>query len=123
MDFSHENSNPNPNYTFFPENFDPMAEFQLSDYLILDGGGFEEDKSSESMASSEKGMGGANEISGATSRNSNMQVIYPHWDFSFPFFFSYWKPIKELNKLSKSNGYNWSCSCLRNNGFFNYYFA
>ncbi|XP_022739823.1 probable WRKY transcription factor 51 [Durio zibethinus] len=70
MDFSHENSNPNPNYTFFSENFDPMAEFELSDYLMLDGGAFEEDTSSQSMASPEKGMGGANEICGATSKNS-----------------------------------------------------
>ncbi|XVF17121.1 hypothetical protein REPUB_Repub10bG0091900 [Reevesia pubescens] len=74
MDFSRENSTPNPNYTFFPENFDPMTEFELSDYLMLDDAGvFEEDTSSQSMASSEKAMGGANEISGATSKNSNIK--------------------------------------------------
>ncbi|XWS29443.1 hypothetical protein CRYUN_Cryun24cG0030100 [Craigia yunnanensis] len=75
MDFSHENSNPNPNYTFFPENIDPMAEFELSDYLMFDGGVFEEDRLSQSMASSEKGMGGANEISGATSKTKIMVFI------------------------------------------------
>ena len=74
MDFSRETSNPNPNYTFCPENFDPMAQFELSDYLMLDDGGFEEDTSSQSMASSEKSLGGANEISGATSKTSDMQV-------------------------------------------------
>ena len=75
MDFSHENSNPNPNYTFLSEKFDPMAEFELSDYLMLDDGVFEEDTSSQSMASSEKGLGGANKINSATSKTSNMQVI------------------------------------------------
>ncbi|XWS33247.1 hypothetical protein CRYUN_Cryun22dG0065000 [Craigia yunnanensis] len=75
MDFSHETSNPNSNYTCFPENFDPMAQFELSDYLMLDDGVFEEDTSSQSMASSEKVLGGANEISGATSKNSNMQKM------------------------------------------------
>ena len=73
MDFSHQN--PNPNYTFFPENFDPMAEFEVQDYLMLDDGVFEEDTSSQSMASSEKGLGGANKINSATSKTSNMQVI------------------------------------------------
>ncbi|KAE8663660.1 putative WRKY transcription factor 59 [Hibiscus syriacus] len=34
MDFSHQN----PNYTFFPENLNPMPDFQLSDYLMLDDG-------------------------------------------------------------------------------------
>ncbi|XVE86654.1 hypothetical protein DITRI_Ditri18aG0051900 [Diplodiscus trichospermus] len=73
MDFSHENSNPNSNHTFFPENFDPMmTDFELSDYLMFDGGGFEEDTSSQSMASPDKVMGGANEASGATSKNSNI---------------------------------------------------
>ncbi|XP_007048143.2 PREDICTED: probable WRKY transcription factor 51 [Theobroma cacao] len=72
MDFSHENSNPNPSYTFFPESFDPMPEFELADYLMLDDCPFEEDTSSQSMASSEKGMGGANGFSGATSRNTNI---------------------------------------------------
>ncbi|WRX09822.1 hypothetical protein QQP08_002309 [Theobroma cacao] len=74
MDFCHENSNPNPSYTFFPESFDPMPEFELADYLMLDDCPFEEDTSSQSMGSSEKGMGGANGFSGATSRNTNMQV-------------------------------------------------
>ncbi|XP_022752017.1 probable WRKY transcription factor 51 [Durio zibethinus] len=73
MDFSRESSNPNPNYTFFPENFDPMVQFELSDYLMVDDGVFKEDTSSHNMASSEKGLGGANEISGATSKNSNIK--------------------------------------------------
>ncbi|KAB2008640.1 hypothetical protein ERO13_D10G104700v2 [Gossypium hirsutum] len=68
MDFSRESSNPNLNITFYPDNLDPVTEFELSDYLMLDGGVFEEDSSSQSIASSEKGLGGGNEISGATSK-------------------------------------------------------
>ncbi|MBA0653906.1 hypothetical protein Goklo_021005, partial [Gossypium klotzschianum] len=49
-----DHSNPNPNSIFFPENPDPMADFELSDYLMLDAGVFEDD-------TSEKGMGVANE--------------------------------------------------------------
>ncbi|TYJ10553.1 hypothetical protein E1A91_A11G215000v1 [Gossypium mustelinum] len=56
MDFSpNGHSNPKPNSIFFPENPDPMADFEISDYLILDAGVFEDD-------TSEKGMGVANEI-------------------------------------------------------------
>ncbi|XP_022773854.1 probable WRKY transcription factor 50 [Durio zibethinus] len=73
MDFSHKNSNPNPNYTCFSGNSDPVAELELSDYLILDDGFFEEDNLSQSMASSEKGIGGANVVSGATSKNTNIK--------------------------------------------------
>ncbi|OMP02559.1 hypothetical protein COLO4_10998 [Corchorus olitorius] len=81
MNFSHESSNPNPNFPFFPQNYDPMTEFELSDYLMFDDTVFEEDSSSQSMASPEMGMGGASnniEINGATAaspRSSNMQVI------------------------------------------------
>ncbi|MBA0871738.1 hypothetical protein Goshw_029549 [Gossypium schwendimanii] len=63
MDFSPDSSNPNLNITIYPDNLDPVTEFELSDYLMLDGGVFEEDSSSQSIASSEKGLGGANEIS------------------------------------------------------------
>lgn len=75
MDFSWESSNPNLNITFYPDNLDPVTEFELSEYLMLDGGIFEEDSSSQSMASSEKGLGGANEMSGATSKTPILQVI------------------------------------------------
>ncbi|XVF15051.1 hypothetical protein REPUB_Repub09cG0116100 [Reevesia pubescens] len=76
MDFSHQNSNPNPNnYTFLPESFDPLTEFELSDYLMFGEGVFEEDTSSQSMASSEKGMGGVNEISGASATSKNSTNI------------------------------------------------
>ncbi|MBA0819832.1 hypothetical protein Gohar_022122 [Gossypium harknessii] len=51
MDFSRESSNPNLNITFYPDNLDPVTEFELSDYLMLDGGVFEEDSSSQSIAS------------------------------------------------------------------------
>ncbi|MBA0570218.1 hypothetical protein Golob_003898 [Gossypium lobatum] len=74
MDFSPDSSNPNLNITFYPDNLDPVTEFELSDYLMLDGGVFEEDSSSQSIASSEKGLGGANEISGATSKTPIMQT-------------------------------------------------
>ncbi|MBA0742214.1 hypothetical protein Gogos_015293, partial [Gossypium gossypioides] len=60
-----DHSNPNPNSIFFPENPDPMADFELSDYLMLDAGVFEDD-------TSEKGMGVANES--ATPKHSNMQI-------------------------------------------------
>ncbi|GMJ08664.1 WRKY DNA-binding protein 51, ARABIDOPSIS THALIANA WRKY DNA-BINDING PROTEIN 51 [Hibiscus trionum] len=63
MELSGEGSNPNPNYTFYPENFDPLIELELSDYLMPDDEVFEED-------SSEKALGGANEICGATSKDS-----------------------------------------------------
>lgn len=74
MDFSPtHHSNPNPNSIFFPENSDPIADFELSDYHMLDAGVFEDDKS-------EKGMGVANESetsgASATPKHSNMQVIY-----------------------------------------------
>ncbi|KAK5792896.1 probable WRKY transcription factor 51 [Gossypium arboreum] len=68
MDFSRESSNPNLNITFYPDYLDPVTEFELSDYLMLDGGVFEEDSSSQSIESLEKGLGGANEVSGATSK-------------------------------------------------------
>ncbi|GMI86639.1 WRKY DNA-binding protein 51, ARABIDOPSIS THALIANA WRKY DNA-BINDING PROTEIN 51 [Hibiscus trionum] len=72
MDFSPQNSNSNPNNTFSPENPNPIPDFQLSDYLMLDDCIFDEDtQSSQSMASSEKGMAAATESStGATSKNS-----------------------------------------------------
>ncbi|PPS20164.1 hypothetical protein GOBAR_AA00411 [Gossypium barbadense] len=71
MDFSpNGHSNPKPNSIFFPENPDPMADFEISDYLILDAGVFEDD-------TSEKGMGVANESetsgASATPEHSNMQ--------------------------------------------------
>lgn len=69
MDFSHQNPNSNPNYTFFPESVNPMPDFEVSDYLDLDGSIFDDDTSSE------KGMAAATELSGATSKNSNRQVI------------------------------------------------
>ncbi|TYI57043.1 hypothetical protein E1A91_D11G252500v1 [Gossypium mustelinum] len=59
-----DHSNPNPNSIFFPENPDPMADFELSDYLMLDAGVFEDD-------TSEKGMGVANES--ATPKHSNIR--------------------------------------------------
>ncbi|KAL4291901.1 hypothetical protein GQ457_14G002960 [Hibiscus cannabinus] len=59
MDFSGESSNPNPNYTSYPENFDLIIELELPDYLMLDDEVLEED-------SSEKALGGANENSGAS---------------------------------------------------------
>ncbi|KAB2037084.1 hypothetical protein ES319_D03G049200v1 [Gossypium barbadense] len=65
MDFSHQNPNSNPNYTFFPENVNPMPDFEVSDYLDLDGSIFDDDTSSE------KGMAAATELSGARSKNSN----------------------------------------------------
>ncbi|PPS08279.1 hypothetical protein GOBAR_AA12360 [Gossypium barbadense] len=74
MDFSRESSNPNLNITFYPDNLDPVTEFELSDYLMLDGGVFEEDSSSQSIESLEKGLGGANEVSGATSKTPIMQT-------------------------------------------------
>ncbi|KAK8652751.1 hypothetical protein V6N13_126776 [Hibiscus sabdariffa] len=70
MDFSPQN----PNYTFFPDNLNPMPDFQfqLSDFLMLD----EDTYSAQSRASPEKGMAAATEYSGATSKNtSNMQKI------------------------------------------------
>ncbi|KAL4386213.1 hypothetical protein GQ457_09G011570 [Hibiscus cannabinus] len=70
MDFSGDSSNPNPNYTFCPDSFDPMIEFELSEFLLLDDAPFKADSSPQSMVSSEKALGGANEISGATSKNS-----------------------------------------------------
>ncbi|KAK8716285.1 hypothetical protein V6N13_043601 [Hibiscus sabdariffa] len=77
MDFSHQNPNSNPNYTFSPENLNPMPEFELSDYLMLGDGIFDDDTySSQSMASLEKGSAAATEFSGATSKNCSMQVIY-----------------------------------------------
>ncbi|MBA0875509.1 hypothetical protein Goshw_002255, partial [Gossypium schwendimanii] len=64
-----DHSNPNPNSIFFPGNPDPMADFELSDYLMLDAGVFEDD-------TSEKGMGVANES--ATPKHSNMQLGLGH---------------------------------------------
>ncbi|MBA0551924.1 hypothetical protein Golob_022780 [Gossypium lobatum] len=52
-----------------------MPDFEVSDYLDLDGSIFDDDTSSQSMVSSEKGMAAATELSGATSKNSNRQVI------------------------------------------------
>ncbi|MBA0687007.1 hypothetical protein Goari_014570 [Gossypium aridum] len=69
-----DHSNPNPNSIFFPENPDPMADFELSDYLMLDAGVFEDD-------TSEKGMGVANES--ATPKHSNMQKNNGVFCFSF----------------------------------------
>ncbi|PPR98737.1 hypothetical protein GOBAR_AA21933 [Gossypium barbadense] len=63
MDFSHQNPNSNPNYTFFPESVNPMPDFEVSDYLLLDGSIFDDDTSSQSMLSSEKGMAAATELS------------------------------------------------------------
>ncbi|XP_039044959.1 probable WRKY transcription factor 51 [Hibiscus syriacus] len=71
MDFSHQN----PNYTFFPENLNPMPDFQLSDYLMLDDGILDDHDaySSKSMASLEKVTTAATDLSGATSKNSNIK--------------------------------------------------
>lgn len=100
MDFSHPNSNSNPKYTFFPENVNPMPDFQVSDYLVLDDGIFDDDTTSE------KGMAAATELSGATSKNSNMQVISYvsltslNGDFSSFFFYSLcWKKFAENAKM------------------------
>ncbi|XP_039015353.1 probable WRKY transcription factor 51 [Hibiscus syriacus] len=75
MDFSHQNPNFNPNYTFFPETPNPMSDFQFSDYLMLDDSIFDDDDaySPQSMASTEKDMAAATELSGATSKNSNIK--------------------------------------------------
>ncbi|XP_017622476.2 probable WRKY transcription factor 51 [Gossypium arboreum] len=73
MDFSHQNPNSNPIYTFFPESVNPMPDFEVSDYLLLDGSIFDDDTSSQSMLSSEKGMAAATELSGATSKNCNIK--------------------------------------------------
>ncbi|KAH1082787.1 hypothetical protein J1N35_022548 [Gossypium stocksii] len=71
MDFSPtDHSNPNPNSIFFPENPDPMADFELSDYLMLDAAVFEDD-------TSEKGTGVTNESetsgASATPKHSNIR--------------------------------------------------
>lgn len=69
--------NPNPNYS----HLDPFMDFELSDYLKLDGdddgGGVEqEDCWSQSMASAETLVGG----SSGTSSTRNTQVItYNNW--------------------------------------------
>ncbi|XP_038997434.1 probable WRKY transcription factor 51 [Hibiscus syriacus] len=74
MDFSHQNPNSNPNCTFFPENLNPMPDFELSDYLMLDNAIFDDDTyMSQSIASSEKSMAAATQFSGATSKNSNIK--------------------------------------------------
>ncbi|XP_039033734.1 probable WRKY transcription factor 51 [Hibiscus syriacus] len=59
----------------YPENFDPTTEFELSDYLVPDDRGFKEDSLSENMASSDKALGGANEISGAIPKNSIIEKV------------------------------------------------
>ncbi|KAG8478656.1 hypothetical protein CXB51_028457 [Gossypium anomalum] len=81
MDFSPNNhSNPKPNSILFPKNPDPMADFELSDYLMLDAGVFEDD-------TSENGMGVANESetsgASATPKHSNMQKNIGVFCFSF----------------------------------------
>ncbi|KAL3591658.1 hypothetical protein D5086_010298 [Populus alba] len=67
--------NPNHDFSYLNEGFDPPAtEFQVSDYLMLDGGLGEDNSSSQSMASSEQVPSGSSSgYSGATSRNNSMQ--------------------------------------------------
>lgn len=81
MDYP-ETPNPNYNSARFNESFDPLsAEFQLSDYLVLDEVFDEQDSSSQSMISSEQfASGSSTGYGGATSRNNRMQVIRPLLD-------------------------------------------
>ncbi|GLT44033.1 hypothetical protein SLA2020_179510 [Shorea laevis] len=78
MDFS-ANPNPNPNCNFSTANIDLFSEFELSDYLVLNDGGFEEESSSQSMGSLEKGTGGggggceSGSSTSTISRNSNIK--------------------------------------------------
>ncbi|KAJ6929460.1 WRKY transcription factor 51 [Populus alba x Populus x berolinensis] len=67
--------NPNHDFSYFNEGFDPPAtEFQVSDYLMLDGGFGEDNSSSQSMASSEQVPSGSSSgYSGATSRNNSIK--------------------------------------------------
>ncbi|PON58706.1 WRKY domain containing protein [Parasponia andersonii] len=77
------NENPNPNWTHFPANIDPLAEFELSDYLAFDDGVDQFNSlSPQSLVSSENFAAGGTRaasstetgnMSGATSRNTNMQ--------------------------------------------------
>ncbi|KAJ0040838.1 hypothetical protein Pint_26960 [Pistacia integerrima] len=87
MNFS-QNPNPNPNFPFFPDHHHHNmtmveSEFELSDYLILDDYHHhdhhhlddqdnQDSYSSQSMVSSEFTSHGSS--SGATSRNSHMQM-------------------------------------------------
>lgn len=90
----HQNPNPNNCYSHFTENKDPQAEFQVSDYLLLDDG-FEDDDSS-SMVSSEQLVSGSSTgySTGATSRNTSMQVkmIYTQFDYSLIILFLFFFP-------------------------------
>ena len=103
------NQNPNPNWINFPAKIDPPMDFELSDYLVLEEGVDQLDwLSSQSFPSSENfatsgGAGGSSEtsnMSGATSRNTNMQVIIVK-PTNFGLFCyiigEFWK-IKKINK-------------------------
>lgn len=69
--------NPNPNYS----HLDPSMDFELSDYLKLDGdddgGGVEQEHCwSQSMASAETFVGGS---SGTSSRRNTQVITYKNW--------------------------------------------
>ena len=75
MDHHHHLQKPNPNSTHLTGNIDTWLDFEVEDYLVLDDGS-EESFSSQNMASSDNVTGGFELASaGATSANSNMQVI------------------------------------------------
>ncbi|GFY87154.1 WRKY DNA-binding protein 50 [Actinidia rufa] len=75
MDHHRHLQKPNPNSTHLTGNIDTWLDFEVEDYLVLDDGS-EESFSSQNMASSDIVTGGFELASaGATSANSNMQVI------------------------------------------------